>query len=286
MDLAGHTNNNRLAVFAHKPAPVQVSYLGYPNTTGLAAMDYRLTDAVADPPGEPSYYTEELVRLTGCFCCFQAAEYAPAVGPSPAARNGHMTFGSVHNLVKLNAGVLDLWAEVLRAVPTARLLVYRNTLAGSARDRLRQEFTARGIAEDRVELRHGASPGRGYLDFYADIDVLLDTLPWSAHTTACEALWQGVPVLTLRGTRHAGRMAASILTDAGLPGWIAETPAQYVGLAREQAANAEKLAALRATLRDQVARSPLCDGLAFTRRLEEAYRWIWRRFAKGGSQRE
>src|SRR5262249_38457112 len=152
VDLGGHTGN-RLGVFARQPAPVQVTYLGYPNTTGLSTVHYRLTDAVADPPGEPPGHTEELIRLPAGFCCY-APPPSPEVGPLPAQANGHLTFGSLHKLAKLNGAVLDLWCAALRAVPTARLVVFRDALRGSTRDHFRQQFQDRGISEERVVLRH------------------------------------------------------------------------------------------------------------------------------------
>jgi predicted O-linked N-acetylglucosamine transferase (SPINDLY family) len=285
VDLAGHSASNRLGVFAHQPAPVQVSYLGYPNTTGLATIGHRVTDAVCDPPGEPARHTEALVRLPGCFCCYAPPEDAPSEAPLPALARGHVTFGSLHHLAKLNGAVLDLWCAVLRAVPSARLLVFRNTLRGSPEQRLRREFLDRGIEASRVELRHEAGPGRDYLDVYADVDVLLDTLPWSGHATTCEALWMGVPVLTLLGGRHAGRMSASVLAAAGLAECVAKTPEDYVALASRWAGDMGRLAALRAGLREQVRRSPLCDGRAFTTELEAVYRQLWRRWCAGRTVR-
>jgi predicted O-linked N-acetylglucosamine transferase (SPINDLY family) len=279
VDLAGHTGGNRLLAFARKPAPVQVTYLGYPNTTGLAAIDYRLTDAIADPPGEPVAHTEELVRLPGPFFCYHPPEDAPPVGPLPAAAAGRLTFGSLHTLAKLNPAVFDVWARVLHALPGSRLLVFRHTLTGQTREDLCRRLTDRGIARDRIELRRAPiSSGGFHLPVYQEIDVLLDAFPWSAHATACESLWMGVPLVTLRGDCHAGRMAASALTHLGLTDWIAETPDDYVAVAVRAARDAGRLADLRRQLRERVLGSPLCDGRAFTRGLEEAYRAMWRRW--------
>ncbi len=277
VDLAGHTDNHRLGVFSYRPAPVQITYLGYCNTTGVPALDYLLTDAVADPPGAPAYCTEELVRLPGCFCCWLPPE-APAVAPLPAALAGHITFGSFHGLAKLNDHVLDLWSAVLRALPSARLLLFRHTLRGTVVDELRQRFAQRGIAAGRLELRHAAADGASYLDVYGEVDVQLDTLPWTGHVTTCESLWMGVPVLTLAGARHAGRLSATLLTALGLTDWIAATPEQYVDLAVRQTADLDRLAALRAGLRERMRTSPLCDGASFTRGLEDVYRALWRRW--------
>jgi predicted O-linked N-acetylglucosamine transferase (SPINDLY family) len=279
VDLGGHTGT-RLGVFARQPAPVQITYLGYPNTTGLGTVHYRLTDAVADPPGEPTGHTETLVRLPGGFCCYQPSRDAPAVAPPPHRTAGQVTFGSLHKLVKLNADVLDLWCAVLRAVPDSRLLVFRDALRGETREYFRQEFERRGIPEGRVLLRHAVEGGGSYLGVYRDIDVLLDAFPWSGHATACEALWMGVPVLTLYGNRHAGRMVASVLTQVGLPDLIAHTPEEYITAAARLAGDRDRLASLRAHLRERMLGSPLCNSRAFTRHLEEAYREMWRRWAE------
>jgi protein O-GlcNAc transferase len=282
VDLAGHTRHNRLDVFALKPAPVQVTYLGYPNTTGLAAVDYRLTDAVADPPGEPARHSEEVVRLPAGFCCYAPPDGAPDVTPLPARRNGRVTFGVFHHLAKLNAGVLDLWGAILRALPEARLLMARDTLTGSTKEAFARRFAERGVSGDRVELRHVTPKALRHLDLYAEVDIALDPFPWTGHTTACESAWMGVPVVTLRGDRHAGRMVVSVLTQLGLPELIGDTPEQYLAAAVRLAGDVEGLDRLRAGLRGRMWESPLCDGRGFTRGLEEAYRRMWRRWCAGG----
>ena len=284
VDLAGHTANNRLGVLAHKPAPVQITYLGYPNTTGLATVDYRLTDVVADPSGEPVRYTEELVRLPLAFC-YAVLEDAPKIVAPPASVRGHVTFGSLHNLAKLNGQVLDLWCALLRAVPTSRLLVFRHTLHGSAHEYFHRHLTQRGIGPERFDLRHAAAGRSNYLDVYTSVDIALDAFPWNGHTTACEALWMGVPVVTLYGNRYAGRMAASALTALGLTELIARSPEQYVDIAARWANDFDRLGRLRTSLREKMRTSPLCDGAAFTRSLEEAYRTVWRRWCSRQSGR-
>jgi predicted O-linked N-acetylglucosamine transferase (SPINDLY family) len=278
VDLAGHAGSSRLRVFAFKPAPVQVTYLGYPNTTGLTAIDYQLTDAVIDPPGDEAYHSEQLARLPGCFCCYAPPPDAPPVAPSPARRQGFVTFGSPHNLAKLNANVLDLWAKVLRAVPTSRLLIFRHTLGGSTKQELLRQLVQRGVAAERIEMRSRLEGSQDFLHVYDHFDLTLDVFPWCGHTTACESLWMGVPIVTLYGARRAGRMVASVLRSVGLPELIAETPEQYVARAVEWAGNPDKLAELRGQLRQRVKASPLCDGKAFTHGLEEAYRTMWRRW--------
>lgn len=280
VDLAGHTANNRLRLFALKPVPVQVSYLGYPNTTGLEAIDYKLTDAVLDPPDDPrtdARYTEELVRLSVGVVCFAPPEDAPGVAPAPAMRSGRITFGSLHNLAKLNAGVFDLWSSVLRAVPSSRLLLYRHTLLGATRDRIEGEFVSRGIDAGRLDLRHGGV--QDYLAVYGDIDIGLDVFPWSGGTTSCEALWMGVPVLALAGDRHSARGTASALSCIGATDLTARTAQDYVALAVRLAGDGERRAWLRANLRHMMT-TTLCDGQRFTLVLQEAYRAMWRHWCQ------
>lgn len=277
VDLAGHTGYNRLGAFAYKPAPIQVTYLGYPNTTGLSTIDYRLTDAVADPPGEPAWYSETLYRLPGCFCCYRPWPDAPPVSPLPAARNGYVTFGSLHDLAKLNEGVFDLWRSVLINAPGSRMLVFRHTLRGQTVDDVKRWIAGEswGIAEDRVEFRH--EPGeRGFLGVYDDVDILLDCLPWSGHVTTCEALWQGVPVLTLRGDRHAGRLSTTVLATLGMNDWIADTAERFRLAAFRRANDKATLMELRSSLRERIRLSPLCDAASFTQKLEAAFRDMWR----------
>jgi predicted O-linked N-acetylglucosamine transferase (SPINDLY family) len=276
VDLAGHTANSRLRAFAFKPAPVQITYLGYPSTTGLSTIDYRLTDALADPPGEPRRYTEELVRLPRAFC-YAPPEDAPRVGPLPALRKGHITFGSLHNLAKLNGRVLDLWCEVLRRLPRSRMLVFRDALEDATKKHFQTQFTMRGIRPDRLEFRQTVDGGATHLPAYQAVDLSLDPFPWNGHTTACESLWMGVPVIALYGDHYAGRMAADTLTAAGLTELIAHSLEQYLDIAADWAADLNRLAKVRVGLRDRMRDSPLCDGRGFTRNLEAVYRELWRR---------
>ena len=275
VDLAGHTARNRLLVFARKPAPVQVSYLGYPCTTGVAAVDYRLGDAVTDPPDEPPGTVEELVRLASVFCCYAPPAGAPAVGPLPALRNGFVTFGSLHKLEKLNRVVLDLWCRILRALPSSRLLLARHVLQGGMAAELVGEFRKRGIDTSRIELRRPGSGDLEHLPIYQEIDMALDPFPWNGHTAACEALWMGVPVIALRGPRHSARMVASILSCLGLDELAAPDPQTYTRRAVELAGDFPRLAELRSGLRSRMNTSALCDGAAFTHELEAVYRRMW-----------
>jgi predicted O-linked N-acetylglucosamine transferase (SPINDLY family) len=279
VDLAGHTGRSRLPIFAHKPAPVQVTYLGYPNTTGLATVDYRLTDALADPEGQEAFYVERLERLPGCFLCYQPPETAPVVAPAPVNAAGYVTFGSFNNQSKINAEVISAWAEILRAVPDARFVVKNISLSdGPTEARLRQMFLEHGVASDRIDLTGRIPADAEHLALYGKIDIALDTFPYTGTTTTCEALWMGVPVVTLTGRAHVGRVGVSILSAAGLDQFIATGPDDYVARAVDLAANPLKLAELRAAMRERVRHSPLCDARRFTGNLETAYREMWRRW--------
>jgi predicted O-linked N-acetylglucosamine transferase (SPINDLY family) len=276
VDLAGHTANNRLGVLAHKPAPVQATWLGYLNTTGLTTVDYRLTDDVLDPLGKTAVRdTEQLWRLPNGMCCFEVLVEAPELTPLPALDRGYVTFGSVHNLFKLNPFVFDLWSRVLDAVPTAHLLVFRDMMTESCQAYLRRQFQERGINSNRLELRRGLS-GSGYLGIFNEIDISLDTFPCTGGVTTCESLWMGVPVLTLCGVRPVSRNSAALLTRVGLHDWIANTPEQYAAIAASWARNLNELARLRLELRERTW-ARLCDAKRFTRELEHAYRAMCQR---------
>ena len=273
VDLAGHTAGGRLRAFALKPAPVQIAYLGYPDTTGLDAIDYRLTDAVADPPGAEQRHTEALLRLPRCFLCYRPPPEAPPVADPPVLEAGRVTFGSFNHLAKINDALLDLWADLLRAVPESRLLLKNHSLTDAAvRARLHGTLRARGVDPWRVELR-GHVPGlREHLAAYADLDVALDTFPYNGTTTTCEALWMGVPVVTLIGTRHAARVGPSLLAAIGHPEWAAHDPADYLRTATALAADPNGLAHTRRSLRTGLTASALCDAAALARSVEAAYR--------------
>lgn len=277
VDLAGHTASNRLPVFARKPAPMQVTYLGYPNTTGLSTMDYRLTDALADPEGQEKFYTEKLLRLPGCFLCYQPPADAPAVAPSPCREAGFVTFGSFNNLAKINDRVIELWSEILRAVPTARLMLKNHSLTDpDTRERYREAFMRRGIARERLELIGHTSSRAEHLALYGRMDIALDTFPYNGTTTTCEALWMGVPVITLSGKHHAGRVGLSLLTALKLEELVAHRPAEYVACASTLANVRRKLTHMRMTLRERMRTSSLCDMQGFARKVEKMYREIWR----------
>jgi len=274
VDLTGHTANSRLLAFTAKPAPIQVSYLGYPNTTGVPAIDYRLTDAWADPPGvTDDYHTETLIRLPDGFLCYLPAAYAPSVTSLPAARCGHITFGSFNNLAKITPEVVSLWSSVLQATPGSRLIIKNISLGDSAtREHYVQLFEKYGIDPVRLDLLAPIFNNAEHLELYGTIDIGLDTFPYNGTTTTCEAIWMGVPVITLAGTMHAGRVGVSLLSQVGLTELIAESPQDYIRLASELATDRERLSQIRDTLRERMRSSALCDGKRFARSVEAAYR--------------
>lgn len=279
VDLSGHTANCRLLAFTAKPAPVQVTYLGYPNTTGIPAIDYRLTDAWADPPGlTDAYNIETLIRLPDCFLCYLPPEEAPPVARSEKQRD-RVVFCSFNNLDKITPEVVSLWASVLRSVPGSGLVIKNGSLKDQVvRERLYARFAVNGISRDRLDLRGPIYDIADHLALYNEVDIALDTFPYNGTTTTCEALWMGVPVISLAGSMHAGRVGVSLLSQVGLSDLIAESPQEYVRLATELAADTERVSALRTTLRDRMARSPLCNGEAFARKVESAYRGMWRNY--------
>ncbi|HEX8324703.1 MAG TPA: tetratricopeptide repeat protein [Tepidisphaeraceae bacterium] len=282
VDLAGHTGDHRLGLFALKPAPVQVSYLGYPNTTGVPQIDFRVTDDIADPPGmTDAWHAETLVRLAPPFLVYRPPMDAPPVAPLPAGQRGPVTFGSFNALSKLNRTVFDAWAATLRAVPGSMLLLKANGLGDAqTRGRISDAFAGRGVARERLQF---APRTRTYLDHvntYARVDVALDTFPYNGTTTTCEALYMGVPVVTPAGTAHVGRVGMSLLTSVGLGEFIAPSVEDFAAVAVKTVADLMKLAAVRSSLRRRMAASPLMDGRGFVRKLEAAYRTMWHTYTR------
>jgi len=278
VDLSGHTAGNRLFAVARKPAPVQVSYLGYPTTTGLAAMDYRISDWQVDPPGSEAMNTEAVVRLPDSYYCFTPPP-APDLVTPPALRRGFVTFGSFNNMAKISDTAVSLWAAALHAVPASRLLLKTRGLSDPAcREGLIARFAAHGIEAGRVSFEGWTRAREGHLALYNEVDIALDTYPYNGGTTTCEALWMGVPVVSMCGATHASRMGMSLLRAAGLSDLVALDAPAYVRIAAGLASDLERLASLRAGMRTQLSRSALMDASRFTRALEEAYRDMWQRW--------
>ncbi len=276
VDLTMHMRDHRLLTFARKPAPVQVSWLAYPGRTGLETIDYRLTDALMEPADAGEMETaEEPMRLPDSWCCYEPVGESPAVAPLPALQRGHVTFGSLNNFCKLNDSVLRRWARLLAAVDASRLLLL--SPEGEPRARLRAFFENHGVGGDRLDFE--SSRGRrDYLNLYARIDIGLDPFPYNGITTTCDALWMGVPVLTLPGVRPASRAGLSLLTSAGLPEWAAHSEQEHAQLGAQWASDIPRLAQLRAILRPRMQASSLMDARRFARNVEAAYREMWRRW--------
>jgi predicted O-linked N-acetylglucosamine transferase (SPINDLY family) len=270
-------------VFLYRPAPVQVTWIGYPNTTGLAAMDWRITDWWADPQGEEQYHSEKLCRLTEGFLCYRPSPEAPPLSPPPAVRKGYITFGSFNSLPKVTSRVVALWSRVLRTVPGSRLLLKSKPFADpGTRRRYRELFARHGIGSGRLELRGNVASVKEHLATYDEVDIALDPFPYNGTTTTCEALWMGVPVVGLAGKHHAARVGLSLLSRVGLAGMVATDEDGYSAVARMLASDPARLAALRKGLRPAVANSSLCNARAFVAGLEEAYERMW---AAGGERK-
>jgi protein O-GlcNAc transferase len=280
VDLAGHTAGNRMLLFARKPAPVQVTWIGYPATTGLSTMDYKVVDNYTDPRGmTEQFYTEELVRMPESFLCYLPDRDSPEVKGLPALSAGRVTFGSFNHFAKITPEVLRIWNEILRAVPDSRLILK----AKSFSDRMIRNYaikclTDKGIPPEKSELLPPEPSTGGHLETYNRIDIGLDTFPYNGTTTTCEALWMGVPVITLAGDIHSSRVGTSLLSNVGLPELVATTHAGYIEKAVNLASDMERLRLLRERLRDEVASSPLMAARRFAQNLEICYRKMWERY--------
>ena len=278
VDLTMHMAKNRLLVFARKPAPVQVTWLAYPGTTGLSTMDYRLTDPYLDPPGaNDSCYCEQSIRLPNTFWCYDPLCDQPLVNDLPALANRFITFGCLNHFCKVNDGVLTLWAKVLGAVKQSRLLLLAPR--GQARDHVLEILSDQGIDESRVEFAIRL-PFQQYLQLYNRIDLGLDPLPYNGHTTSLDAFWMGVPTITLIGKTVVGRAGWSQLYNLGLPELAAQTPVEFVKITVQLAEDLPRLQELRATLRARMRASPLMDGKLFASHVEQAYRQMWRKWCQ------
>jgi protein O-GlcNAc transferase len=278
VDLAGHTNGNRLTTFAMKPSPIQVTWLGYLNTTGLTTMDYRVTDGYLDPIGETEHlHTETLWRLPH-HSCFRPSPQSPPVTALPATANGYITFGSMNQWPKVSDEVKDTWTRLLKRVDRSRLLIVARGGQNSVfRDRIIGEFVLRGIEAARIHVSP-ALDFLGFLRLFGEIDISLDPFPYGGGTTTMQSLWMGVPVVTLRGTTAFARNSVGLLSAVGLTQLVARTPDAYVVAGAELAGNLLQLAEIRARLRDRVAASGLTDARRFSGNLELAYRSMWRKY--------
>lgn len=284
VDLSVHMANNRLLVFARKPAPVQVTWLGYPGTTGLEAMDYRLSDPYLDPPGDDEqpgpndrFYSEKTIRLPDSFWCYDPLSDAPCVSEPPAVRNGYVTFGCLNNFCKVTGRTLELWAKVLAAVPGSRLLVL--VPRGGARERLLERLGQEGVDPTRIEFTD-RQPRSRYLELYHRIDISLDTFPYNGHTTSLDSMWMGVPVVTIVGRTAVGRGGWSQLCNLGLKELAARSEKHFPRVAMDLAADLNRLRRLRSTLRERLARSPLMNAPRFARGIEAAYRRMWQEWSQ------
>ena len=278
VDLSGHTTDNRLLVMAHKPAPIQATYLGYVNTTGLEVIDYILTDSIANPPESQKFLTEKLALLPDGSRCYRPVDYTPPVTSLPAKRNGYITFGVLCNNRKINSNIMELWAEILKTNKESRLLLSFST--GNDPDMRKyyfSEFERLGIDDQRVAICGGTHHAE-HLKYYSEADIILDTFPLNGATTTCEALWMGVPVITLVGELHFSRIGLSILTRIGLEFFAASTPKEYIAKAAALADNRQALENLRASMRERMNSSILRDSKKFASGAEAVYRKMWYRW--------
>ncbi|KAM0914672.1 hypothetical protein ACQ4PT_011358 [Festuca glaucescens] len=284
VELTGHTATNKLGTMACRPAPIQVTWIGYPNTTGLPAIDYRITDSLADTPNTNQKHVEELARLPESFLCYTPSSEAGPVCPTPAISNGFVTFGSFNNLAKITPKVLQVWARILCAVPNSRLVVKCKPFCC---DSIRQKFLTTleelGLEPLRVDLLPLIHLNHDHMQAYSLMDISLDTFPYAGTTTTCESLYMGVPCVTMAGSVHAHNVGVSLLTKVGLGRLVAKTEDEYVSLALDLASDVYALQDLRMSVRELMIKSPVCDGESFTRGLESAYRTMWRRYCDGDS---
>jgi protein O-GlcNAc transferase len=274
IDLTGHTDNHRLLTFARKPAPVQVTWNGYANTTGMTAIDYRITDALADPPGMTEHlHSEKLVRLPEVYMTFTPPAASPGVSAAPMLEAGHIGLGSFNALSKVTPRVIRVWSDILRALPRAQLLMF-TVPAGHTRERVIREFASHGISDARLELLPKL-PFHQFLAAHSRVDIALDPFPFSGTTTTCQTLWMGVPVVTLAGMSHVSRVGVTMLTSVGLGQCVAKDENDYIRTAVALATDIPRLREMRSGLRERMLLSPLTNGARLTRFLEDAYAKMW-----------
>jgi protein O-GlcNAc transferase len=284
VDLAGHTGGNRLLTFALKPAPVQVTWMSYIATTGLKAIDYIIANRYIIPPQDDCYYVERVVRLPHSFLCFAPPRFPLEVSPLPALSTAEITFGCFNNAAKLTLEVIAVWAKILRALPRSRLFLKSGGFNDEEmKTHFRNLFVANGVRNEQLEFA-GRSPRNEYLAAYHAVDIGLDPFPYNGGTTTVEALWMGVPVVTLRGDRFVSRMGESIMMNLGMEECVTDSEEAYVARAIALASDLPRLAAMRNGLRERLVNSPLCDGPGFTRDLEAAYRRMWEDWCRTRAQ--
>ena len=280
VDLAGHSADNRLMVFARRPAPIQLTYCGYAATTGMSAFDGRIVDARTDPPGTEAHGSEPLIRLDRCFLAYEPQSW-PAITPPPCLANGHVTFGSFNNFTKINEPLIGLWARVLNAVPGSRM-VLKSSLDRhpDIRDRFLGWFADHGITADRIDFLTRTNDLVSHLALYGQVDIALDTGPYNGTTTTCEAMWMGVPVITLEGNVHRARVGASLLQALRFEAGIAKSEAELILTASQLASSPELLEAIRFSLRPELERSELADKAGLARAFMKESRKLWQAWCK------
>lgn len=279
VDLSGHTAGNRAGVLLRKPAPIQMLYIGYPGSTGLETVDYIIGDKWVSPPEHADLYTEQILPVEGSFWCFKPHSFAPAPNPLPASQNGYITFGSFNHSTKLSAATMQLWARVLKALPTARLKLKALAMGDEDTCRyFRQQLVHYGADPARLIFEGPTLKIEDFFQAYHTIDIALDPTPYNGGTTTCESLWMGVPVITLKGDRFCSRMSHSLLNHVGMGELSAATPADYVKTAVKLASDLERLGEMRSGLRSRMETSPICQAPQATKSLERAYRTVWRDF--------
>ena len=276
IDLAGHTLGHRMGVLARRPAPVQATFIGYPNTTGLSTVDARIIDAITDPPGSEAFVVESLARLSGCFLCFRPPKTAPEVAPPPHVKGGCFTFGSFNILPKISGRCFENWVACMRAVPGSRFILKNAQMSDErTRARMSERFASAGIACDRFDLLSRTKTLEEHLALYGRIDLALDTFPYHGTTTTCEAMWMGVPTLTMAGPSHVARVGLSLNSAVGLEEFCAKNDEEFVSLACGIAGSPERLTEVRASMRERLKLSRMCDEASYVRDVEQAFRSLW-----------
>jgi len=278
VDLSGHTYNNRLDIFALKPSPLQVTYLGYPNTTGLHQIDYRFTDSITDPIGDNIEYTEKIWQLDPPFVCYNPPESLPEISLLPFSYNDYITFGSFNYLGKINYKVIKLWSELLKKIPKSRLFLKSRPLHDlKVKKRISDLFSQEGIDKKRLLLKGHVGSYFDHLSQYNLVDIALDPFPYNGTTTTCESLLMGVPVLTVEGINHAARVGKSLLYSIGLKDWVARNEKELLIKTQVLMSNKRLLINLRSKLRNLFFHTDLCNQKKHTQKLEAAFYKIWQK---------